>query len=143
MFLLQEAPIDYVPLKNARIAGHIGALVSFEGIVRADELQGGKVSAIMYVADASACLKEGEQILKEAKEQFPIVDAVCVQRIGKINVGEAAIWVGVWAAHRDESFKGCRFVIEEVKKRLLIWKKEFLINGDSQWIYGPQTPRIT
>ncbi len=143
MFILQETPIDIAKFKKAGALSNTGAFVSFEGLVRADELKDGRVNALMYVAEAPACMLEGEQILKEARAQFPIDDAVCVQRIGTINAGETAVWIGVGAGHRDEAFKACRFIIEEIKKRLLIWKKEFFTNGESQWVYGPQTPTIT
>ena len=87
------------------------------------------VSELLYIADTPACMAEGEKIIKEALNQFPITEAVCIQRIGQLKIAETAVWIGVWAPHRDEAFKGCRYVIEEVKKRLLIWKKEFYTDG--------------
>ena len=116
--------------------------MSFEGIVRSDKHKDSQVSALLYIADAPACVQEGEKILKEVLSLFPVTDAVCIQRTGKINAGETAVWIGVWAGHRDEAFKGCRYIIEEIKKRLLVWKKEFFTDGTSQWVYGPQTPVI-
>ena len=53
-----------------------------------------------------------------------------------VETTETAVWIGVWAAHRDEAFKGCRYIIEEIKKRLLIWKKEFYTDGTSAWVHG-------
>jgi len=87
-----------------------------------------------------ACNEEGAKIVAEALSQFKITEAICVQRTGQLKVGEIAVWIGVWAGHRDEAFKGCRYIIEEVKKRLLIWKKEFMTDGTSAWIQGTQTP---
>jgi molybdopterin synthase catalytic subunit/adenylyltransferase/sulfurtransferase len=57
-----------------------------------------------------------------------------VHRIGALQVGELAVWVGVSAAHRDEAFRACRYIIDEVKHRLPIWKKEHYLNGDSGWV---------
>jgi len=57
-----------------------------------------------------------------------------VHRIGVLAVGELAVWVGVSAAHRDEAFRACRYIIDEVKHRLPIWKKEHYLNGDSGWV---------
>ncbi|MBF0490900.1 MAG: molybdenum cofactor biosynthesis protein MoaE, partial [Candidatus Omnitrophica bacterium] len=95
-----------------------------------------------YIAEREACLKEGTLILQEAMKNFPIQNALCIQRIGHVLVGESATWIGAWSIHRDEAFKASRYIIEETKKRLLIWKKEFYSNGQSQWIRGTETPVI-
>ncbi|MBI4309480.1 MAG: molybdenum cofactor biosynthesis protein MoaE [Candidatus Omnitrophica bacterium] len=138
MFILQENPINPPAYANPQN----GALASFEGIVRGDAQGNARVNALLYIADTPACKTEGEEIIKEAYSLFSITHAVCIQRIGKVNAGETAVWIGVWAGHRDDAFKGCRYVIEEIKQRLLIWKKEFFIDGTSKWVYGPQTPVI-
>jgi molybdopterin synthase catalytic subunit len=137
MFILQEIPID--PLKARNMCGEPsknGAHVSFEGTVRADEHNGSMVSELLYIADSPACLAEGEKIINESLSKFAISQAVCIQRIGQLKTTETAIWIGVWAPHRDEAFKGCRYIIEEVKKRLIIWKKESYTNGTKAWIHG-------
>ena len=113
-----------------------GALVIFEGTVRADEHKGSTVSELLYIADSPAVIAEGEKIIVEAISKFSISEAVCIQRVGQLKVTETAVWIGVWASHRDEAFKGCRYIIEEVKKRLLIWKKEFYADGSKAWVRG-------
>lgn len=141
MFILQENPIDIASFKNAGApadGGADGALVTFEGVVRADQHGSGKVKTLQYIADTPACSAEGKKIVAEALSLFPVTRAVCVQRVGKLNVGETAVWIGVWAGHRDEAFKASRYIIEEVKKRLLIWKKEFFADGTSDWVRGCQ-----
>jgi len=140
MFILQENPIDPLQARNmCREPAKNGALVSFEGTVRADEHKGNQVNELLYIADTPACLAEGEKIIIEALSKFAINEAVCIQRIGKLKTTETAVWIGVWAEHRDEAFKGCRYIIEEIKKRLLIWKKEFYNDGTKTWIQGAQT----
>ena len=136
MFTLQDSPID--PLKARLMCSNPanGALVSFEGIVRADEYKGASVCELLYIADTPACLAEGEKIIIEAISKFSITEAVCIQRIGAVKTSEIAVWIGVWAPHRDEAFKGCRYIIEEIKKRLLIWKKEFYNDGTNAWKHG-------
>ncbi len=136
MFILQENPIDPVKAKNMCRNPANGAVVIFEGMVRADEHKGTTVSELLYIADSPACLAEGEKIIKEALSKFSISEAVCIQRIGQLKTTETAVWIGVWASHRDEAFKGCRYIIEEIKKRLLIWKKEFYADGTKAWIHG-------
>lgn len=140
MFILQENPIDISKARNMYQDTANGAFVTFEGMVRADEHKGSTVSELLYIADTPACLAEGEKIIAEALSKFSIHQAVCIQRIGQLKTSETAIWIGVWASHRDDAFKACRYIIEEVKKRLLIWKKEFYTDGSKVWIHGAPTP---
>ena len=88
------------------------------------------------LAQAKALEVKLDQDLKEAKKQFDILEARIVHRIGHLNVGDMAVWIGVTAPHRDQAFKACRFLIDEIKKRLPIWKKEIYLNGDSGWVNG-------
>jgi adenylyltransferase/sulfurtransferase len=143
MFILQETPIDPIESRNLYNNPADGAIVIFEGMVRADKHKAAEVSELLYIADTTAVIAEGEKIIKEALSKFSITEAVCVQRIGQLKTTETAVWIGVWAPHRDEAFKGCRYVIEEIKKRLLIWKKEFYTDGSSAWIHGAPTPVIS
>lgn len=140
MFILQESPIDSSQARNLCSDPTNGAVVIFEGTVRADKQKGRVVSKLLYIADSAPVIAEGEKIIKEALSKFLITEAVCIQRIGQLKTTETAVWIGVWAAHRDEAFKGCRYIIEEIKKRLLIWKKEFYTDGSCAWIQGSQTP---
>jgi len=142
LFILQETPIDPIQARNMCRNPANGALVTFEGTVRADEHNGSAVSELLYIANSLECLLEGDKIIKEALSQFSITEAVCIQRTGQLKTTETAVWIGVWAPHRDEAFKGCRYIIEEIKKRLLIWKKEFFSDGSSTWIQGTEKPVI-
>ena len=74
--------------------------------------------------------------------KFAILDARCVHRIGDLAIGELAVWVGVSAAHRDAAFAACRYVIDEVKARVPIWKHERYADGDAGWLHPdrPETP---
>jgi molybdopterin synthase catalytic subunit len=140
MFILQENPIDPLQAKNKYRNPADGAIVTFEGMVRADEHKGSKVSGLLYVANDLECRTEGEKIIKEALSKFTISEALCIQRIGRLKTTELAVWIGVWAPHRDQAFQACRYIIEEIKKRLLIWKKEFYTDGSSAWIHGSPAP---
>jgi molybdopterin synthase catalytic subunit len=71
-----------------------------------------------------------------AINHFEITNALCVHRIGALEIGDLAVWIGVSAPHRDASFKACRYIIDEVKIRLPIWKKELYVDGDSGWLEG-------
>jgi adenylyltransferase/sulfurtransferase len=110
-----------------------GGYASFEGWVR-NHNEGLAVTRLEYEAFEALAVKEGERIITEARRRFPILDAACVHRVGSLAVGDLAVWVGVSAHHRDEAFAACRFIIDEVKHRVPIWKKEHYVNGDSGWV---------
>lgn len=110
-----------------------GAVVTFSGIVR-DHNDGKNVRALEYEAYAPLCETEAQKIFDEAIAKFDILSLACLHRTGKLNVGDTAVWIGVGAAHRDAAFEACRYVIDEVKKRLPIWKKEYYSDGDSGWV---------
>lgn len=136
MFTLQQNPIEPGQKISARSNSSTGAVTAFEGIIRRDKHQDKEVTSLLYIADDASCRAEGEKIIQEALSQFSVIDAVCIQRIGQVDAGETAIWIGVWSSHRDDAFKACRYIIEEIKKRLLIWKKEFFKDGTSHWVQG-------
>ncbi|HYP79072.1 MAG TPA: molybdenum cofactor biosynthesis protein MoaE, partial [Steroidobacteraceae bacterium] len=87
-----------------------------------------------YEAFEALGIREGERIMAEAAQRFGVTQALCVHRVGDLQLGDIAVWVGVAAAHRDEAFKACRFIIDEVKHRVPIWKKEHYVSGDSGWV---------
>jgi molybdopterin synthase catalytic subunit len=107
-----------------------GGYAAFEGWVR-NHNEGHAVTRLEYEAFIELADKEGHRIIAEACRRFPISNAACVHRLGALQIGEIAVWVGVCAPHRDEAFKACRYIIDEVKHRLPIWKKEHYVNGDS------------
>ena len=110
-----------------------GGFVSFEGWVR-NLNEGQVVLRLEYEAYVPLALSEGRKVIEEATGRFPLHHAACVHRTGMLELGDCAVWVGVSAAHRDEAFKACRYIIDEIKIRLPIWKKEHYVNGDSGWV---------
>ena len=110
-----------------------GAVVVFEGVVR-NLNDGREVKSLEYEAMESLAVKEGTRIIEEARDKFPIHGAVCVHRVGHLQLGDIAIRVEVQAAHRKEAFAACQYIVDEVKARVPIWKKEHYVDGDSEWI---------
>jgi molybdopterin synthase catalytic subunit len=110
-----------------------GGYVSFEGWVR-DQNEGQEVTRLEYEAFQELAVKEGGRIVAEALRRFPVKHALCIHRVGSLDLGEMAVWVGVSSAHRGEAFDACRFIIDEVKHRVPIWKKEHYRNGNSGWV---------
>lgn len=110
-----------------------GAFASFEGWVR-DHNDGRKVDGLDYEMFEPLALSEGETILREAAERFGVNGIQAIHRHGTLAIGDCAVWVGVVAAHRDEAFKACRYVIDALKHRLPIWKKEHYRDGTAEWV---------
>ena len=120
-------------LRDALADDAAGGYVGFEGWIR-NHNEGEDVSRLEYEVYEPLAIKEGEKVIEEAMKKFPILHAACVHRSGMLEIGECAVWVGVSAAHRDEAFRACRYIIDQVKVRLPIWKKEYYANGDSGWV---------
>jgi len=113
----------------------IGARSVFEGTVR-NTNDGHQVKRLEYESYESLAIKEGLQILGEAIEKFDLIDALCIHRVGTLEIGETAVIVIVTSGHRDQSFKGSRYIIDEVKVRVPIWKKEHYEDGETEWLKG-------
>ena len=131
LFQLSDVPLNIGDLAASLCSTHAGALVSFEGRVR-DTNDGLLVVRLEYEAYEELSLREGNAVVREAVRG--VIAARCVHRVGPLSVGDVAVWAGVIAGHRDEAFRACRFIIDEVKKRVPIWKKEYYGNGSSKWI---------
>jgi molybdopterin synthase catalytic subunit len=110
-----------------------GACVTFEGRVR-NHNDGRKVVALDYEAYIPLAEKEGIRIVGEARAKFPILEATCMHRTGSLALGDVAVWVAVTGAHRAAAFEACRYIIDEVKARLPIWKREHYVGGTTEWI---------
>ncbi len=124
------SPGDHVaPLRDQACGGY----VSFEGWVR-NHNDGRDVQQLEYEAYESLGVKEGQRIIGEAMERFQIEHALCVHALGSLELGHMAVWVGVSSHHRDAAFAACRYIIDEVKHRVPIWKKEHYTDGDSGWV---------
>lgn len=133
MIRITSEAIDPDALRRQLTDPGAGAYCAFEGWVR-NRNEGREVRRLEYEAYEPLAVTEGENILREAAEQFPYLEARCVHRVGLLEIGECAVWVGVSSPHRDEAFRACRFIIDALKVRLPIWKKEHYVDGDSGWV---------
>jgi molybdopterin synthase catalytic subunit len=132
-FSFSRAPLDVSALRSALADPACGGYAAFEGWVR-DHNEGQRVRHLEYEAYEALAVREAERIIAEAGARFGVAHAACAHRVGDLEVGELAVWVGVSAAHRDEAFRACRYIIDEIKHRLPIWKKEHYVGGDSGWV---------
>ncbi|GAA5079695.1 molybdenum cofactor biosynthesis protein MoaE [Lysobacter panacisoli] len=138
-FALADTSIDTATLRAQLLDDRVGGYASFEGWVR-NHNEGRDVLGLRYEAYDALAQAEGERVLAEAMERFDILDAKCVHRVGDLAIGELAVWVGVSAAHRDAAFAACRFIIDEVKARVPIWKHERYAEGDAGWLHPEARP---
>jgi len=107
-----------------------GAIVTFLGSVRDDGIKRMQIEAF-----SEAALAELEAIREEAIERFSLKSVQVVHRTGSLLVGESIVAIVCSAGHREEAFAGCRYIIEELKKRAPIWKKEIGEKGE-RWVDG-------
>ena len=133
MMRMTTAPIDPDTLRRTLFDAAAGAYCSFEGWIR-NHNDGHEVLRLEYEAYEPIAITEGEAIISEAMQSFPFLHAHCVHRTGLLEIGDCAVWVGVSSAHRDEAFQACRLIIDQVKVRLPIWKKEHYVDGHSGWV---------
>ena len=133
MFKISPTAIEPAVLHAALADGRAGACVTFEGWVR-NRNEGQPVQSLEYEAYVPLAEAEGERILAEARDKFALVGCAAVHRVGHLQLGELAIWVGVTAEHRGAAFEACRYIIDEAKARLPIWKKEHYASGATAWI---------
>lgn len=132
MFSLSPTTIDREGLRARVLTPEAGGYVSFEGWVRENN-EGKKVTALEYEAYAELAVAEGQRIVAEA-QRFGILKAECVHRTGALEIGDLAVMVVVSSAHRKAAFEACEFIINEIKSRVPIWKKETYADGESSWV---------
>ena len=132
MPFLSDVPLDPAELSAGVAAQEQGAVVSFVGLVR-DHHGGRRVARLEYSAYGPMAEAECARIVAEAESRWPVRIAL-EHRIGALEIGDAAVAVAAGAAHRDEAFAACRYAIEEVKRRVPIWKKEFYADGSVEWV---------
>lgn len=133
MFAITRSAIDVQTASRKLTHPRAGACVSFEGWVR-NHHEGRAVSHLEYEAYENLCLKEADSIRREAVEKFDIMDLHCVHRIGRCDIGDLAVWVGVTAEHRDAAFHACEYYMNQLKVRVPIWKKETYLTGEAEWV---------
>lgn len=133
MFSISDKSLNRDELHQTLSNKAAGAIVVFEGWVR-NHNEGKQVSSLEYQVYKELALKEGERILEEAKIKFNLHAVMSVHREGHLALGDIAIWIGATASHRDDAFKATRYVIDEIKHRLPVWKKEHYLNEKPEWV---------
>ena len=129
--------IDISKAEKFLSSSSFGAIIFFVGTVRYIN-ENKKVKGITYDTKDTMVIKSFEEIYKESETKLKIKDkAVFIEHVkGYLDVKEKSIIIGVGCRHRDEAYNLSRFIIEEIKKRTPIWKKEHYTNEESEWLKG-------
>ncbi|HEX6746863.1 MAG TPA: molybdenum cofactor biosynthesis protein MoaE [Longimicrobium sp.] len=130
-----DQPLDAARLLADGVSPDDGAALLFWGVVR-NENDGRPVSHLEYHAYADMAERMMHRIAEEAISRFGVGDVRVVHRVGRLAIGEASVAICVAAPHRGEAYEASRYVIEELKKRVPIWKREGYTDGDSDWVAG-------
>jgi molybdopterin synthase catalytic subunit len=129
---LTDRPIDLAALLRAVESPERGGVASFLGLVR-NHHAGREVLRLDYSAYGPMAEAECARIVAEAESRWQVAIALR-HRVGSLAIGDAAVAVVAASAHRDEAFAACRHVIEEVKRRVPVWKREYYADGTVAWV---------
>ena len=132
----EEKKISSEKAKNFILSKKNGAETIFIGRVR-NKNSSKKVTAVTYDAHDQAVIKSFKLICNHAKSKFDKNASIFLEHAkGYVPVGDISILIAVSSEHRDESFKICRYILEEIKHKSPIWKKEHYVEGDEEWLPG-------
>ncbi|MCM2348828.1 MAG: molybdenum cofactor biosynthesis protein MoaE [Bacteriovoracaceae bacterium] len=132
MFRMTQTPIKVHDLFDTTL-DQVGGIVTFEGRVRNDN-HGRRVEKLEYEAFPEMAETEGNKIIQEAMSKFAIEGAYCVHRTGVLVIRDIAIWIVVYAKHREAAYRASEYIIDQVKTRVPIWKKEYYVDGQTDWV---------
>jgi len=130
--------IDSQPILEALKRGEDGAAVTFEGVVR-NQTRGRKTLYLEYEAYDEMALQQMESLATEGLQKFHVRDVAIVHRLGHLEIGEISVLIVVVSAHRGAAFDACRWMIDTLKRKVPIWKKEFFEDG-AVWADGEPFP---
>jgi molybdopterin synthase catalytic subunit len=128
-------PIDGHALLAETVSARDGAALLFLGVVR-NHNDGQEVAHLEYDAYVEMAAGTLEAIVAEACERWETGEIRVVHRVGRLEIGEASVAIAVASPHRDAAYSASRYIIEELKKRAPIWKKEGYLAGESVWLAG-------
>ena len=128
-----EHRIDACALLDEISRHRNGATLLFVGTVR-DVHDGSPVTALDYSAYTDMAETELASIVLEASERWSTPDIVVEHRIGNLALGDASVAIAVAHPHRAEAYEASRYIIEELKRRLPVWKREHYVDGRSEWV---------
>jgi molybdopterin synthase catalytic subunit len=131
---LTDQPIDYARLVEASRDASCGAVVLFLGTVR-ELSEGREVRGLDYEAFGPMAERKLEEVVVAAEARFPIRGTKVVHRTGRLELGEIAVAVVTASAHRAEAFDAARWIMDQIKRVVPIWKREDWAEGTPEWVH--------
>lgn len=139
---ITHQPISVEAFLKEKPSASCGASVHFIGTVR-NHQDGRAVKKLYYECHKSMADKEIAAIIDRVMRSYGVNRIGVLHRVGWLEVGDVAIIIETSAAHREEAFQACRAVIEEIKKKVPIWKKEVYEDGTSEWVLCSHSVEVT
>ena len=140
LLAVRDAPLDVNEAVQAVSHAGAGGIATFLGVVR-DTNEGRRVLRLEYEAYASMAEKELARIASEIEAEVSGVRVAALHRVGMLEIGDVAVVCAASAPHREEAFVAARKLIDRIKERLPIWKREHYVDGDAQWVACAHLPR--
>jgi molybdopterin synthase catalytic subunit len=134
MIELTHDEIDYTALTEKARSHQAGAVILFLGTVR-EMTAGQQTVALDYDAYPDMARAKMQEIVDEAREKWPIEGVAVVHRLGHLELGDISIAIAVACPHRHQAFDASRFLIDELKIRVPVWKKENWSDGTTEWVH--------
>ena len=132
---VSERPLDANALRESAKDSRAGAVVVFEGCAR-DHHEGRAVENLAYEAFVPMAIAELDKLRTEALERFGLIKCLIHHRVGEVPLTEAAVVVVTASAHRREAFEAAMWIMDRIKERVPIWKKERFTAGGEGWVEG-------
>jgi molybdopterin synthase catalytic subunit len=133
-FAISFAPLSLESVYELASDSKNGAVVTMSGTVR-NQTDGKPVQSLEYQAYEPMAMQVFYQIADSIRQKWPDVNRVVIHhRIGRLSIGEISVLVAVGCPHRSEAFEACRYAIDTLKHQAPIWKKEFWLDGSSNWV---------
>lgn len=139
---VQGAPIDAGMLLGQLPAAADGAVLLFCGIVR-ETNDGRPVAGLEYEAYAPMAEAVLREIASEARSRWETGNIAVVHRTGALYIGEISVAIAVASPHREAAYTASRYIIEELKRRVPVWKHEHYLDGEANWLAGAVPPSAT
>jgi molybdopterin synthase catalytic subunit len=129
---LQAAPLSMDALLEEVSGPDCGGVATFTGVVR-NHSRGQQIDHLEYEAYEPMALREMQAIVEQVRERWPEVRVAVAHRLGRLEIGDAAVMIAAAAPHRAQAFEACRYAIDTLKQTVPIWKKEFA-EGGAYWV---------
>jgi molybdopterin synthase catalytic subunit len=138
---LLTSPMDVARATEFVSAATAGGIDIFLGTTRSEiSASGHELLALDYQAYESMARRQLKELADGAREKWPVIRLVILHRLGRVPVGEASVLIAVSTPHRAEAFEACRWIIDQLKKQVTIWKQEIWAGGEATWVHAAATP---